>query len=153
MIRRRQGGTWIDPGTFKRRQGGAWVVCQNVYRRQGGGWVLIWHYNVSGTVSPAQATGSLVATGPSGQVQTYAVTATGSGGSGAYTYAWSIATVSSGNPPTISNPNSASTSFSRNVTQGIGEVTGIAQVRITDANGSSSVVVNVPYSLSYSTRQ
>jgi len=86
-------------------------------------------------------------------VQTYAVTATGSGGSGAYTYAWSIATVSSGNPPTILNPNGASTGFSRNVTQGIGIVTGTAQVRITDANGSSSVVVDVPYSLSYSTRQ
>jgi hypothetical protein len=150
---RRTNGGWVNYNqAIKRSQGGSMVACQNGYRRTGGTWVRFWHNNVTGSVSPAQFQGSLSGTGPSGQVQTYVVTATGAGGSGSYTYSWSILSVSNGVAPTLSNPNSAGTSMSRNVTAGVDTVTGYARCTITDANGSSSTYVDVPYSLSYSNR-
>ena len=154
MIKIRSGGAWRDfAGVPAWRSGGAWHQAQNIYRRSGGGWVNVWvnYTPVSGSVAPTSIAGGAQGQAASGNVTTNATAAYGAYGAGAYSYTWSIVSVSNGPAPVITSPYGQSTTISRVVTAAVGAVTGVLACTISD--GRSSYVVYVNYTLSYSTNK
>lgn len=93
---------------------------------------------LSVSVSPASAYGSCsTASGPC-QAVTNSMTATPSGGSGGYTYAWERV---SGDTYTVTNPTSASTAFSTSASNT--SKSGVYRCKVTDS------VSTVAYSTSF----
>lgn len=104
------------------------------------------YVNVSASVSPAtisKTSFGSAATGASGL--TNPVTATGSGGTGSYTYAWTL--ISGDASTTISNSTTASVTFSRaNCNTGVDYV---STWKCTVSDGTTSASGNVQVTLSY----
>jgi hypothetical protein len=103
---------------------------------------------VTGSFSPGSFAGGAQGVPASGNVTTNYVAAYGANGNGGYRYTWSIASVSNGGVPTISDSNAQSVYLSRVVAASVGTISGTAACVISD--GTSSTTVYVPYSLSYS---
>ncbi len=116
----KQGGTWKTITAAHVKSGGTWKEALAIYRNQGGTWVRVHEKPGSGT-SPGGGftqftiTGFSPASGGSssrlntGQISG-APTVQLSGGTGSFTYSWSVLSDDSGG--TLSNASSATCSFS-----------------------------------------
>ncbi len=109
--KRRSGASWVDPTAVRRRNGTSWIATTFIRRRSGGAWVEAWpnYTPLSATAAPANAYGWSTGSTTTGTVQSEAVTATPSGGSGSFTYNWAL--VSGSSAVTAVSPSSATTSF------------------------------------------
>lgn len=145
---RKAGGGNVAPTIVRRRSGGAWANVQTIKRRLSGAWVTVWtaYTPVSASVSPTSVTKrgyGTTATGPSGS--TTAVTATGSGGNGGYTYSWTR--ISGDTSTNISSTTASSVTFSR--TGCASDVDYVSTWRCTISDGVSSAYVDVTVTLRY----
>lgn len=110
-LRRRSGGGWVDVSNVRRRQGNGWVNVEFVRRRQGGAWITVFssYTAPSVSVSPSYVLGTSSGTGPTGTVNTARTTASVSGGTGNYTFAWER--ISGNTNATATSPASPDTAF------------------------------------------
>lgn len=97
---------------------------------------------VTATASPNPATGNGSGPNSSGVVYTGNITATGHGGHGSYTYAWSMVSGTA----SITNPNSATMQVNKLVFAGSPQT---VTARCTVSDGASSNYVDVPITLTY----
>lgn len=113
--KRWDGATWVDVASIKRWDGAAWVAITTYKRWDGSAWIDIAIPGGGGgsfsvTISPGTASGLVVSDALNVTVTSNSVTATPSGGTGPYTYAW---TRFSGDSAVSANsPSSATTTFS-----------------------------------------
>lgn len=137
----RSGTSWVTPTTkIKRWNGGStsWNNINKIRRMSGGSWVLDWLSPVTVSVSPATANGTVTNNNASSVVTSNPVTATGSGGTGSYTYSWTIDNSSI----TINTPSSANTTFGASVNLN-SAVSGNATIHCSDGNTIGTAVVPV----------
>lgn len=146
-FRRRSGSSWPDIGNIRRRSGSSWVQVETVRRRVGGSWVEVWtnYVPLDGDRSPIGGDVFIPEPAP---VQT-SVSATGAagatGGTGSYTYVWTI--LSGGAAISGSNTN-ASVLINATVPKN-GTVSGTIRCQISD--GVTSINIDRAYALSYTT--
>lgn len=147
-IVRKSGGANVAPTTVKRRSGGTWADVQTIKRRSSGAWVTVWTNTgpLSASVDPSSisrfGTGS-ASSGPSGS--TGIVTASGSGGSGNYTFSW--ARISGDSSTAISSTTAATVTFNRaSCNNGINYN---SVWRCTVSDGTSSAYADVNVTLGY----
>lgn len=137
------------------RISGAWKTGQ-LYGRVSGSWKLLsasvrpsgsWKSATESALAVAVDLTSLFSAGSTFPVYTDPVTATASGGTSPYTYAW---TFDSNNGVNIDSPSSASTTFHA---AGAGQnYTAMARCTATDANGKTAfTLVSVEIEVDYPT--
>lgn len=146
-FRRRSGSSWPDIGNIRRRSGSSWVQVEKVRRRVGSSWVEVWTNYVPLDGDRSTISGNVFMPEPA-PVQT-SVSATGSagatGGTGSYTYVW---TIISGPAAIIGSNTNASVSITATVSKN-NIVSGTIRCQISD--GVSSINIDRGYSLSYFT--
>lgn len=135
----RVGGAWRDVTSAKVRVGGAWRDMATAEAYEGGAWreVLAFTTPLSVNVSPVSVIGEREG---AGEATTDPATATPTGGTAPYTYAW---TKVSGGSITADTGLLASTTFSAILTNGQ-IITATFQCTVTDARGQTATdTVNV----------
>lgn len=146
-FRRRSGSSWPDIGNIRRRSGSSWVQVEKVRRRVGGSWVEVWtnYVPLDGNRSPIGGDVFMPEPAP---VQTD-VSATGSagatGGTGSYTYVWTILS----GPAAISGSNTNASVLINATVLKNGTVSGTIRCQISD--GVTSITIDRAYALSYTT--
>jgi hypothetical protein len=97
------GGTWRAIRNVYVNDAGTWRTIQNVYINDNGTWRLVF----SALSATAEGTEPLFKLGNATNITSNPITATPSGGSGSYTYAWSIVSHDDPNStPTINDSTS-----------------------------------------------
>lgn len=147
-IKRRSASSWPDAGFVKRWTGSAWVDAGFLRRWSGTAWVDValpggGSGDLSVSVSPGSAMVVVHNPNPDGPpaavMQTNAVTATASGGSGSGpTYQWTRVEGVAGTP---TNPTSAATAFSCTVYSNQPQ-TAVFRCRVTRGSETVDVFVN-----------
>ena len=146
-FRRRSGSSWVNVSNIRRRSGNSWVTIDTVRRRSGSSWITVYssYTAPSGSITPILAEHRDI-TNPRPPAS-FQVTGSGrvnvSGGTGNYTYKWSI--VSGGG-----SIDGSTTGYGVNVTAFVpnhGFVSGVVRCVVND--GVSSVTINGNYTLSY----
>ena len=122
------GGSWEDVTLAYVNVSGTWRRCPELYTRVSGTWELT-HSDLSGSVDDTTPTA------PIGATSTNVSTASGSNGSGSYTYLWEY--VSGDVEPTHSTPTSQ---FGGWTAPDSGPYTATWQVTITDTYGQSVAI-------------
>lgn len=118
-LKRWSGSAWVDLTTFKRWDGSSWVTLTTAKRWDGSAWQTITlgaGGGLSVTIAPGFANGFVFTPEPAApfrNVTSNSVTATASGGTGPYTYAWTR--ISGDSAVVATSPTSASTTFHGNV--------------------------------------
>ena len=146
-FRRRSGSSWVTPSNIRRRSGSSWVVINSVRRRSGSSWITVYtsYTAPSGSIPTISATHRdptlsrpppTFQVGGSGRVNV-------TGGTGNYTYRWSI--VSGGASIT-----GGTTGVGVSVTATVPNFSTVSgTVRCVVSDGVSSVTINGTYRLTY----
>lgn len=128
------GGSWEDVTFAYTNVSGTWRRCAEIWTKIAGTWKLV-HSDLSGSVTDTTPTAGI------GQTGTNNTTASGSNGSGSYTYLWEY--VSGDVEPTITSATAATVGW----TASADLYTAVWKVTITDTYGQSVVVspINVTF--------
>jgi len=133
------GGAWRTLTRGEAYIGGKWRTLTHGEMSLDDAWpqVLSFVPPLSVSISPPSVSGTAFPSKPiTATATTPFVTATPSGGKAPYTYAWVVAS-HDGTPPAISNPNSASTNFSKSVPANA-EQEAVFTLTVTDALGKTA---------------
>lgn len=133
-VQARYGGVWQSISSCNVFVGGSWRTIQKALVYQGGSWKTVANFVppfTSVTISPSPF---FRGSHSSSTITSGLVTATPTGGSAPYTYAWSVLS-SSPTTVTIDNPSSASTTVTADASSG--EVNCSLRCTVTDASGST----------------
>lgn len=142
------GGSNVALTTFKIRSGGAWANITSAKRRVSGAWVEMLG-SALGIGGSTSANGLVSATEPApttAVVTSAPATIVATGGTGAYTYAWTHISGDAG--ITTTSPTAASTTFSATVTKNVART---AVRRCTLNDGVTTLTRDVTVTLEYIT--
>lgn len=134
----RQSGAWVSKTSMQVKQSGSFVNKTTGYKRVGGAWVNFLAAPLDGYNTPSAITGEVQLSSTS-----HNVTGQGTGGTGSYSYAWTL--VSNTGGYSLANASSQTCTVSRSGL--VINVTYNCTARCTISDGVSSVVRDTPISI------